>query len=47
MSEWSYVGAAYGLTWAVLTGYVLYLRSRIRRARHVLEQTLEASEVER
>lgn len=33
MSEWNYIVAAYLLTWAVLGGYALYIRSRERRAR--------------
>ncbi|HEX6939573.1 MAG TPA: hypothetical protein VF158_09180 [Longimicrobiales bacterium] len=47
MSEWGYVVAAYGLTWAVLAAYVLYLRGRIRRARRVLERAPERAEVAR
>ena len=40
MNEWNFVWAAYGLTWAVLLGYGLYVRGRVRRAR---ERLLEAS----
>lgn len=36
MSEWTFIGAAYGLTWAVLGGYALYLRGRMRAAREAL-----------
>jgi hypothetical protein len=33
VSEWVFIGAAYGLTWLTLGGYALYLRARTRRAR--------------
>ena len=36
MSEWTYIGAAFGLTWAVLGGYALYLRGRMIQARQSL-----------
>ncbi len=45
MSEWGYVGVAYGLTWLTLIGYGIYLGSRVRRARRLLERTTR--EVER
>jgi hypothetical protein len=32
MSDWSFVTAAYGLTWAVLIAYGLVLSRRARRA---------------
>lgn len=32
MSEWVYIGAAYGLTWATLIAYGLYVWSRGSRA---------------
>lgn len=37
MSEWSFVAAAFGLTWAVGIGYAIYLAARVRRARRALE----------
>ena len=43
MSEWVYVGAAFGLTWLTLGGYWLYLRARERSAREALE--IAAAEV--
>jgi hypothetical protein len=33
MSDWVFVGAAYGLTAAVLAGYRIYLHRRLSRAR--------------
>jgi CcmD family protein len=47
MSEWTYVVSAYGVTWMVLAGYVLYLRGRTRQADAFLEDALRAGEVER
>jgi CcmD family protein len=47
MSEWSYVVAAFGLTWAVLTGYLAYLSGRLSRARAALRDTQEEWEVGR
>jgi len=47
MSEWGFVGAAYGLTWAVLVGYAIYLRNRVRRARDLAERSMDTGEVER
>jgi CcmD family protein len=47
MSEWNYVGAAYGLTWLVFAGYSLYLVARTRRARARLEHLTSFDEVER
>jgi len=37
-SEWNFVAAAYGLAWATLGGYALYLRARVRRARRALAE---------
>lgn len=31
MSEWTFVGIAYGLTWLTFAGYALVLRARRRR----------------
>ena len=31
MSEWVYIGAAYGLTWVVLLGYWQYVARRVWR----------------
>ncbi|MBI4541286.1 MAG: hypothetical protein HY704_17425 [Gemmatimonadetes bacterium] len=42
MGEWSYVTAAYGLTWAVLLGYAAYVRARARRARALFESAQAA-----
>ena len=36
MSEWGFVAVCYGLTWTVLGGYALYVRSRSRRAAEAL-----------
>jgi CcmD family protein len=38
MSEWSYVIGAFGLTWAVLVGYTLFLNGRLSRAQAALAQ---------
>lgn len=32
MSEWSYIGAAYGVTWVALAAYGVYLARRRSRA---------------
>lgn len=37
MSEWSYVIAAFALTWGVLGGYALLVGARAGRARLALE----------
>ena len=40
MSEWSYIGLAYGITWAVLAGLLLLLNRRrveAERAVHEIE----------
>lgn len=47
MSEWNYVGAAYGLTWLAFAGYAVYLVARTRRARVRLEYLTPQAEVER
>lgn len=47
MSEWSYIGSAYGVTWLALTGYALYLRARTRQARLFLGAASRTGEVER
>ncbi len=47
MSEWNYVGAAYGLTWLVFAGYSVYLAGKIRRARRQLEAVARHAEVGR
>jgi CcmD family protein len=47
MSEWNYIGAAYGLTWLVFAGYVVYLAGRVRGAERRLNDVLRHPEVER
>lgn len=37
MSEWAYIGAAYGLTWATLATYGVYLVRRRARAMRAYE----------
>lgn len=38
MSEWSYIGLAYGITWAVLAGFMVLLnRRRVETERAVRE----------
>ena len=37
MSEWTYIGLSYGLTWVVLAGYAVYLLQKRSRAREALE----------
>jgi CcmD family protein len=32
MSEWTYIWAAYAITWVTLLGYTLYVNRRVRRA---------------
>lgn len=46
MSEWNYVGAAFGLTWLVFVGYTLYLGSKVRRGERRLESSRRFREVE-
>lgn len=41
MSEWFYIGLAYGVTYVVLLGYGLYLRGRYRAARTLAERTIK------
>lgn len=38
MSEWSYIGFAYGITWAVLAGYMLLLNRRRIAAERALRE---------
>jgi CcmD family protein len=38
MSEWYFVGAAYGLTWLGLTSFAIYLVQRRRRAQRRLAE---------
>ena len=35
--NWLFVGAAFGLTWAVLIGYFVHLRNALRRAHALLD----------
>ena len=32
MSEWTYIGMAYGAAWVVLATYIVHVRRRLRRA---------------
>lgn len=45
--NWAFVGAAYGLTWAVLACYAVYLHARTRQARLAFDQAEQGMEVER
>ena len=36
MPEWNYIGAAYGLAWAALLAYGVYVWRRARRAERTL-----------
>lgn len=38
MSEWNFVGAAYGLTWVVLAAYWRYTVARARRAERAVAE---------
>lgn len=38
MSEWVFIGAAYGLTWVMFAAYGLYVRARLSRARSAYAQ---------
>ena len=42
MSEWTYIGAAYGLTWVVLAAYIAYVRRRLGRAEAVAREAAAA-----
>ena len=44
MSNWFYVGLAYGITYFVLAGYALYLIRRRSRAEHALRAELQRLE---
>ena len=46
MSNWGFVTLAYGLTWATLAGYALYVHSRARRARAALREAIESLEAD-
>jgi hypothetical protein len=39
MSEWFYIGLAYGLTYVVLAGYGFHLRRRYHAARAMAART--------
>jgi hypothetical protein len=43
MSEWTYIGIAFGLTWVTLTVYALYLRNRAARAAHAWKATVRGN----
>jgi len=42
--EWPYVVVAYGLTWIVLAGYLVYLHTRVKRAGQALEAERDTTE---
>ena len=44
MSNWFYVGLAFGATYVVLAGYTLYLMRRRARAQHALRAELQRLE---
>ena len=46
VSEWSYVIAAYALTWVTLLGYGLMLLRRLRRAAEDLAALAPSTETE-
>ena len=39
MSEWSYIALAYGITWAVLAGFMLLLNRRRLEAERAMRET--------
>lgn len=41
MSEWFYVGLAYGVTYVTLLGFGLHLRARYRAARDAARAAIE------
>ena len=43
MSDWTFILAAYGLTWTVLAGYTLYLKRRRKHAAETLEEATPGS----
>jgi heme exporter protein CcmD len=45
MAEWLFVTVAYGLTWTVLAGYLLYVTRRARRATAALERVEAAGDL--
>jgi CcmD family protein len=47
MYNWSFVVASYALTWTVVLGYTLYIRSRTLRAEGELIAAAALVEVER
>ena len=42
MSNWVFVGAAFGVTWAVILGYLIHLMRATRRSREALERATMA-----
>lgn len=46
MTEWTYIGMAYGLTWIVLATYTAYVRSRVRRAEEMAREAARAERVQ-
>jgi hypothetical protein len=41
MSNWGYVGLAYGLTYGVLIGYVVSLLKKKKQAQNALEEPVK------
>ena len=42
-NNWLFVGAAFGLTWLVLIGYVLRIRAATRHAQALVDASAEVS----
>ena len=42
-NNWLFVGAAFGLTWLVLIGYVMRIRAATRHAQALLDASAEVS----
>jgi CcmD family protein len=47
MSEWSFVIAAFSLTWVVLGGYAAYVQARLGRANRALREADASAEAGR
>ena len=44
MSNWTFIGMAYGATWVVLATYMVYLRRRLGRAEAVAREAAAGDE---